>query len=107
MLIDAVPQRPERPDIIPDYDSLSPVAPYRVVNIGNSDKVKLLDFIDAIEECLGKQATRNYMPMQKGDVPGTWADTGLLRELTGFRPDTNFKDGIRQFVEWYRDYKGN
>ena len=46
------------------------------------------------------------VPMQKGDVPGTWADTGLLRELTGFRPDTNFKDGIRQFVEWYRTYAG-
>ena len=106
MLVDAAPQRPDNADIIPDYDSLSPVAPYRVVNIGNSDKVKLLDFIDAIEECLGKQAIRNYMPMQKGDVPGTWADNGLLRELTGFRPDTNFKDGIRQFVEWYRIYVG-
>ena len=76
------------------------------MNIGNSDKVRLLDFIDAIEECLGKQAIRNYMPMQKGDVPATWADTRLLVELTGFSPDTNFKDGIRQFVDWYRDYKG-
>ena len=106
MLIDAVPRTPDRPEDIPAFDSLSPVAPYRVVNIGNSDRVRLLDFIDAIEECLGKQATRNYMPMQKGDVPATWADTSLLAELTGFSPDTNFKDGIRQFVEWYREYKG-
>ena len=105
-LVDAAPQRPETPEVVPDYDSLSPVAPYRVVNIGNSDKVRLLDFIDSIEDCLGKRATRNYMPMQPGDVPATWADTRLLRELTGFRPDTNFKDGIRRFVDWYRDYKG-
>ena len=106
MLVDAVPQRPENPEEIPDYDSLSPVAPYRVVNIGNSDKVKLLDFIDAIEDALGIQAIRNCMPMQPGDVHATWADTRLLRELTGFEPDTNFKDGVREFVDWYRDHRG-
>ena len=106
-LVDAVPQRPDNADVIPDYDSLSPVAPYRVVNIGNSDKVRLLDFIDAIEDALGQPATRNYMPMQQGDVPATWADTRLLRELTGFEPGTNFKDGIREFVDWYRDYRGS
>ena len=105
-LIDAVPQRIEDPEEIPDYDSLSPVAPYRVVNIGNSDKVKLLDFIDAIEEALGIKAIRNYLPMQPGDVHATWADTRLLRELTGFAPSTNFRDGVREFVDWYRDYKG-
>ena len=105
-LVDAVPQRPENPQEIPDYDSLSPVAPFRVVNIGNSDKVKLLDFIDAIEDALGIKAIRNYMPMQPGDVHATWADTRLLRELTGFEPDTNFKDGVREFVDWYRDYRG-
>ena len=70
--------RSENPAEIPDYDSLSPVAPFRVVNIGNSDKVQLLDFIDAIEDALGVQAIRNYMPMQPGDVHATWAGR-LLR----------------------------
>ncbi|OOY27823.1 UDP-glucuronate 5-epimerase [Thioclava sp. L04-15] len=106
LLIDAVPERPVSRDAIPEWDSLSPVAPYRVVNIGNSDKVRLLDFIDAIEDCLGQKAERNYMPMQMGDVPATWADATLLQELTGYRPETDFKDGIAQFVEWFRDYYG-
>ena len=80
---------------IPDYDSLSPVAPFRVVNIGNSDKVKLLDFIDAIEDALGLQAIRNCMPMQPGDVHATWADSRLLRELTGFEPTRISRTGSR------------
>ncbi len=87
-------------------DSLSSVAPYRVVNIGNSKKIKLLDFIDEIEKILGKKAIRNYMPMQKGDVPATWADTSLLKDITNYQPQTNFKDGIKYFVKWYRDYYG-
>lgn len=103
LLIDAVPVRPED-GMVPDGDSLSPVAPYRVVNIGNSDKVRLLDFIDAIEDVLGKKAIRNYMPMQMGDVPATWADASLLQSLTGYRPQTDFRDGIARFVDWYRDY---
>jgi len=85
-------------------DSLSNVAPFRVVNIGNSNKIKLLDFIDAIEDILGKKALRNYMPMQKGDVSATWADASLLQNLTGYKPKTNFKDGIARFIEWYRNY---
>jgi UDP-glucuronate 4-epimerase len=85
-------------------DSLSNVAPFRVVNIGNSNKIKLLDFIDAIEDILGKKALRNYMPMQKGDVSATWADASLLQNLTGYKPQTNFKDGIARFIEWYRKY---
>ena len=84
--------------------SLSPAAPYRVVNIGNSDKVGLMDFIEAIEDSLGKKAIRNYMPMQKGDVPATWADASLLQRLTGYKPQTDFRVGIARFVEWYRDY---
>lgn len=103
LLIDAVPERPAK-GVVPEGDSLSPVAPYRVVNIGNSDKVRLLDFIEAIEDVLGKKAVRNYMPMQIGDVPATWADTSLLQSLTGYRPQTDFRDGIERFVEWYRDY---
>ena len=103
LLIDAVPERPTD-GIVPDGDSLSPVAPYRVVNIGNSDKVRLLDFVDAIEECLGMKAQRNYMGMQTGDVPATWANAELLQSLTGYRPQTDFRDGIDRFVTWYRDY---
>jgi len=106
LLIDAVPVRPETPDDIEPGDSLSPVAPYRVVNIGNSDKVRLLDFVDAIEAALGKDAIRNYMPMQMGDVPATWADADLLKRLTGYRPETDFRDGIARFVEWFREYYG-
>lgn len=103
LLIDSVPKRPEY-GVVPEGDSLSPVAPYRVVNIGNSDKVRLLDFIDAIEDCLGKKAQRNYMGMQIGDVPATWADANLLHALTGYRPQTDFRDGIARFVEWFLEY---
>tara|TARA_R110002072_G_scaffold4719_1_gene33026 strand:- start:1838 stop:2851 length:1014 start_codon:yes stop_codon:yes gene_type:complete len=106
LLIDAAPKRPASSADIPEWDSLSPVAPYRVVNIGNSEKVRLLDFVDAIEECLVKPARRNYMDMQKGDVPATWANADLLQKLTGYRPKTDLKDGIAQFVTWYQDYYG-
>ncbi|WP_170599989.1 GDP-mannose 4,6-dehydratase [Ruegeria arenilitoris] len=106
LLIDAVPVRPDSPEDIEEGDSLSPVAPYRVVNIGNGDKVRLMDFVEAIEEAVGKKAIRNYMPMQMGDVPATWANTDLLQRLTGYRPQTDFKDGIAQFVEWFREYHG-
>jgi len=106
LLIDAVPERPATPEDIPQGESLSPVAPFRIVNIGNSDKVRLLDFVDAIEQVLGRPATRNLMEMQKGDVPATWADATLLQTLTGYRPQTDIRDGIAQFVTWYRDYYG-
>ncbi|MBY5974860.1 GDP-mannose 4,6-dehydratase [Ferrimonas balearica] len=104
LLIDAVPERPASREEIPEWDSLSPAAPFRVVNIGNSKKIRLLDFVDAIEETLEKKAQRNYMEMQMGDVPATWADATLIQELTGYRPQTNFKDGIANFVAWFRDY---
>jgi UDP-glucuronate 4-epimerase len=104
LLIDTPPVRPATPDDIAEGDSLSPVAPYRVVNIGNSDKVKLLDFVDAIEAAIGTPAIRNYMDMQKGDVPATWADASLLQNLTGYRPQTDFRDGVERFVAWFRDY---
>lgn len=106
LLVDVVPARPASREEIEPGDSLSPVAPYRIVNIGNADKVRLLDFIDGIEECLGRKAIRNYMEMQKGDVAATWADTGLLHRLTGYRPRTDFRDGIARFVAWFRDYYG-
>ncbi|WP_442954430.1 NAD-dependent epimerase/dehydratase family protein [Pararhodobacter sp.] len=101
LLIDAVPGGPETAVA---GDSLSPVAPFRVVNIGNSDKVRLEDFIAAIEEATGLPATRNYMDMQPGDVPATWADASLLRALTGYAPATDVREGVAKFVEWYRGY---
>lgn len=106
LLIDAVPVRPESPDAIEDGDSLSPVAPWRVVNIGNGDKVALNDFIAAIEQATGRKAVRNLMGMQKGDVVATWADNSLLRRLTGYRPQTDIRTGMRAFVEWYRAHYG-
>ena len=87
-----------------EEDSLSPVAPFRVVNIGNSEKIRLLDFIDAIEDELQLKAIRNYMPMQEGDVPATWADASLLNKLTGYKPQTSYKEGVKNFVDWYKDY---
>lgn len=100
LLIDAVPER----EMPVEGDSLSPVAPYRIVNIGNSDKVRLMDFVEAIEDVLGRKAERNYLPMQMGDVPATWADASLLERLTGYRPQTDIRDGIAEFVNWYREY---
>jgi len=103
-LIDAVPERPATPDDVPEGDSLSPVAPFRIVNIGNSDSVRLTAFIEAIEAATGARAQQNLMDMQPGDVPATWADASLLQTLTGYRPQTRVADGVARFVEWYRDY---
>ena len=85
-------------------DSLSPVAPFRVVNIGNSKPETLKKFIEAIEKVVGVAAVKNFMPMQQGDVPATWADTSLLENLTGYKPQTKLLDGVTEFVSWYRDY---
>lgn len=104
LLIDVAPVRPEPGETVPEWDSLSQNAPWRVVNIGNSDKVRLLDFVEAIEEALGQKAIRNYMGMQKGDVPATWADAELLKRLTGYAPQTDVRTGLAKFVEWYREY---
>ena len=88
-------------------DSLSPVAPYRVVNIGNTNKVYLLDFVNVLEKALGIKAIRNYMPMQKGDVKMTLSDTTLLKNLTGYNSKTNYKVGIIKFLKWYLSYYKN
>ena len=104
LLIDAAPERPEDADAIEDGDSLSPIAPYRVVNIGNSEPVPLIDFIDAIEAELGRPLQRNMMDMQKGDVRATWANAELLKKLTGYAPSTDIRSGVKEFVNWYRDY---
>jgi UDP-glucuronate 4-epimerase len=89
---------------VAEFDSLSPVAPYRLVNIGLGRPVQLLDFIAEIERCTGKQAIRNPLPMQPGEVAATWADNRLLRALTGFEPGTSLPEGMAHFVAWFRDY---
>lgn len=86
------------------HDTLSDVAPYRVVNIGNATPVRLLDFIRAIEVATGREAEMRMLPMQPGDVPATWADTALLDTLTGGLPKTPVETGVKNFVDWYRDY---
>ena len=85
-------------------DSLSPVAPFRILNIGNTKKVFLLDFINELEKQLRKKAIRNYMKMQKGDVKITVSNTSLLRKITNYNPKTNYKTGIKKFLEWYLFY---
>jgi UDP-glucuronate 4-epimerase len=106
LLIDAIPARP-KDGTVPEGDSLSPVAPWRVVNIGNSDAVQLTDFIRAIEDATCLKATCNLVPMQAGDVTATWADASLLKTLTGYQPKTKVHDGMKAFVKWYRVYYDN
>ena len=84
----------------------SSVAPYKIYNIGNSSPVKLMDFIDAIENALGRKAQKNYMPLQAGDVPSTWADVEDLWGKLAFRPNTSIELGVAQFVAWYKQYYG-
>ena len=88
-------------------DSLSSVAPFRILNIGNTKKIFLLDFIKQIEHELGKKAIRNYMPLQKGDVKQTLSNTSLLKKITGYNPKTNYKNGIKKFINWYKKYYYN
>ena len=100
LLMDAAPgDTPVRPE-----DSLSPAAPFRVVNIGNGAPVELLDFIAAIEAATGKPAIKQMLPMQPGDVPATWADTALLSRLTGYAPQTPVQKGVAEYVDWFRSY---
>ena len=93
----------------PDWDGAQPdpgtsQAPYRLYNIGNNNPVDLMDFIACIENALGKTAEKNFLPLQAGDVPATFADIDDLFEHIGYRPETSIEDGIRQFIEWYRGY---
>ncbi|MBN1118372.1 MAG: NAD-dependent epimerase [Bacteroidales bacterium] len=85
-------------------DPGSSKAPYKVFNIGNSSPVKLMAFVSAIEKNIGKEAKKNLMPMQPGDVPATWADVSDLKEDLGYSPDTSVEVGVRRFVEWYREF---
>ena len=107
LLIDAIPDnRNLTVENAVTLDSKSRVAPFRVVNVGNSEPSKLLDFIEAIEKSIGIEAVKNLMPMQAGDVPATWADTSLLTGLTDYKPNTDILTGVQSFVSWYREYYG-
>ncbi|GAM10673.1 putative 37.6 kDa protein in cld 5'region [Geobacter sp. OR-1] len=79
-------------------------APYRIYNIGNNSPVELIRFIEVLEDCLGKQAEKNFLPLQPGDVPATCADVDDLAKDVGFRPSTSIEDGISRFIDWYRSY---
>lgn len=102
-----VVQRPPMPN--PHWDGKSPdpatsSCPWRVYNIGNNRKERLLRYIEVLEQCLGRRAKKNFLPMQAGDVPATYADTGDLVRDVGFRPDTPIETGVRRFVDWYLEY---
>ncbi len=97
------------PEADPDWGNEEPDAatsycPYRVYNIGNNNKEKLLRYIEVLENCLGKKARKNLMEMQPGDVPATYADVDDLVRDFDYRPNTTLEYGIGRFVEWYRSY---
>ncbi|MDB5871011.1 MAG: putative nucleotide sugar epimerase [Ramlibacter sp.] len=101
--------KPAQPDAA--FDPLRPdpatsTAPYRVFNIGNHQPTPLMDYVSALERALGREARKNYLPMQPGDVPATFADVRALNDWVGFRPDTPVAEGVRRFVDWYRGYYG-
>lgn len=85
-------------------DPGSSIAPYKIFNIGNQSPVKLMDFIEAIEQVLGKKAKKNFLPLQPGDVPATYADVADLITVTGYNPNTPIQEGVKKFIDWYREY---
>lgn len=107
-LVEAIRRLMDCPPVVGGHvirgDSLSPVAPYRLVNIGNASPVRLMDYIEAIETAIGRKAVKNMIGMQPGDVKQTYADVRLLKALTGYTPDTDYRTGVAKFVDWFRDY---
>jgi UDP-glucuronate 4-epimerase len=102
-LIPRIPKPdPEWNGLLPD--PASSFAPYRVFNIGNNKPVELLKFIEVIEQKLGKKAVKNFMPIQEGDVPETFADVEDLMREVDFKPETSIETGIDKFIEWYLSY---
>jgi len=87
-----------------DPDPATSYAPYKLYNIGNNNPVELMHFIEVLEDCLGKKAEKNLLPIQAGDVPATYADIDDLIKDVGFKPSTSIEDGIKKFVEWYKEY---
>ncbi|HAH86608.1 MAG TPA: capsular biosynthesis protein CpsI, partial [Armatimonadetes bacterium] len=104
-VLDRIPE----PVALEDGRTFTPAesaCPYKVYNIGNHSPVELLYFIEVLEKCLGKEAKKNLLPIQPGDVPATFADVDALMRDVGFKPDTPVEVGIARFVEWYRGYFG-
>lgn len=107
LLINAIPENPREVDKSRDFfDSKSHVAPFRVVNIGSSKPIQLIEFIEAIERALGLKCKKNLLPMQAGDISKTWSDVELLEKLTGYIPKTDILFGVQKFVDWYKIYYG-
>ena len=94
----------QRDGLVNSFDSISPVAPFRIVNIGNSKAIKICDYIEEIEKVLKVKAKKNLIPIQDGDVENTCADIKLLENLTGYRPSTPISVGISKFIRWYKNY---
>ena len=87
-----------------DPDSATSNAPYRLYNIGNNQPVELMKYIETLENCLGKKAQYNFLPLQPGDVPATYADIEALEKDVGYKPATTIESGIQRFVDWYRGF---
>jgi UDP-glucuronate 4-epimerase len=105
-VIKAAAAPPQKTDKADNASPATAAAPYQIFNIGNSEPVKLMDFIQAIEKFSGKTANKNFMDMQPGDVPSTYADVALLKQATGYQPETGMEEGVQKVVAWYRDYYG-
>ena len=105
-VLDRVPEpNPEWSGDTPD--SATSTAPYQLYNIGNNQPVELMRYIEVLEECLGKKAEKNMLPLQAGDVPATYADVADLVRDVGYKPDMSIEQGIANFVDWYRSYYGD
>ena len=102
-----VADRPPQPSLPPEGETPGPgtsSAPYRLYNIGNNQPIELTRLVELIENCVGKKAVKNFLPMQPGDVQETYADVDDLTRDVGFRPSTPIETGLARFVEWYRQY---
>jgi UDP-glucuronate 4-epimerase len=102
----AKPAAPDPAFTATDPDPATSWAPHRVFNIGNSNPIPLMTYIEAVESALGITAEKRFLPMQPGDVPATAADTSALEAWTGFKPNTPVQEGVARFVAWYREYHG-
>jgi UDP-glucuronate 4-epimerase len=102
-VLDRIPE--PNPDWSGDHpDSATSTAPYRLYNIGNNQPVELMHYIEVLEDCLGKKAEKNLLPLQPGDVPATFANVEDLVRDIGYKPDMSVEQGIANFVAWYREY---
>jgi UDP-glucuronate 4-epimerase len=86
-------------------DPASSSAPYRIYNIGNTESVPLMRYIELLEQCLGRVAKKTFLPLQTGDVPDTWADVSDLTEAVGYEPTTSVEVGVKRFADWFLDYR--